>query len=75
MRSGAAESHVNYLKETPGGRKRKDGEILKWLITAPAQVSSSSGEDIRGRLPFFCGDLTPRHLRVCSPRITAGENL
>ncbi|KAI0792704.1 glyoxalase-like domain-containing protein [Abortiporus biennis] len=58
------ESGVKYEDEVNGGRTRTDGEILKWLITAPSQSSAIGGGDIRGRLPFFCGDLTPRNLRV-----------
>ncbi|KAJ7118918.1 glyoxalase-like domain-containing protein [Mycena epipterygia] len=45
-----------YLEEVPGGRTRPDGEILQWLITAPAKANSI--------LPFFCGDVTDRRLRV-----------
>ncbi|EMD34335.1 hypothetical protein CERSUDRAFT_107536 [Gelatoporia subvermispora B] len=48
---------VHYDKEVRGGRKREDGEVLEWLISA-------SDESHRGVLPFFCGDLTPRKLRV-----------
>ena len=47
-----------YLEETKGGRVRPDGQVLRWLITAPAS------EDVLGVLPFFCGDVTPRRLRV-----------
>ncbi|KAJ3488558.1 hypothetical protein NLI96_g2743 [Meripilus lineatus] len=64
-RSGTDGSQVTYLREVPGGRTRKDGEILKWLISAPSGSTSVDG-DVRGQLPFFCGDLTPRHLRVPS---------
>ncbi|KAJ7144925.1 glyoxalase-like domain-containing protein [Mycena crocata] len=45
-----------YLEEVPGGRTRPDGEILQWAITAPAKTKSM--------LPFFCGDVTDRRLRV-----------
>ncbi|KAK0455223.1 glyoxalase-like domain-containing protein [Desarmillaria tabescens] len=44
-----------YQSEVEGGRIRPDGVELKWLITSPAE---------EGVLPFFCGDLTPRELRV-----------
>ena len=47
-----------YLSETPGGRARPDGVILKWLITAPVDSENT------GTLPFFCGDVTDRRLRV-----------
>ncbi|KAJ7184483.1 glyoxalase-like domain-containing protein [Mycena filopes] len=45
-----------YLGEIPGGRTRPDGEVLEWVITAPAKSKSI--------LPFFCGDVTDRRLRV-----------
>ncbi|KAJ7348960.1 glyoxalase-like domain-containing protein [Mycena albidolilacea] len=45
-----------YLEEVPGGRTRPDGEVLKWVISAPAMPTSI--------LPFFCGDLTDRRKRV-----------
>ncbi|KIY48253.1 hypothetical protein FISHEDRAFT_73821 [Fistulina hepatica ATCC 64428] len=49
-------SGVSYLDEVPGGRTRADGKVLKWLITAPSSMPTP--------LPFFCGDVTPRELRV-----------
>jgi len=49
---------VIYVPEVPGGRKRPDGVELKWLI------SSSQRDEQIGVLPFFCGDVTPRDLRV-----------
>ncbi|PPQ80422.1 hypothetical protein CVT24_000802 [Panaeolus cyanescens] len=48
-----------YDKEVEGGRTRDDGQVLKWLISAPV----SSLRNTAG-LPFFCGDVTPRGLRV-----------
>lgn len=48
-------SGVEYYGELDGGRERPDGQILKWLISFPKT---------RGTLPFFCGDVTPRKLRV-----------
>ncbi|KAJ7778710.1 glyoxalase-like domain-containing protein [Mycena maculata] len=45
-----------YLEETPGGRTRPDGEILQWVISSPSKANSI--------LPFFCGDVTDRRLRV-----------
>ncbi|KAJ7491110.1 glyoxalase-like domain-containing protein [Mycena latifolia] len=47
-RAGASDSPL-YLDEVPGGRTRPDGEVLKWASSI---------------LPFFCGDITDRHLRV-----------
>ncbi|KAH6919228.1 glyoxalase-like domain-containing protein [Coprinopsis sp. MPI-PUGE-AT-0042] len=56
----AARDHakVSYRPEIEGGRIRPDVEVLKWLI------SSTVGPENIGRLPFFCGDVTPRSLRV-----------
>ncbi|KAI0355109.1 hypothetical protein OH77DRAFT_1455164 [Trametes cingulata] len=57
---------ARYAKEARGGRKRADGRVLEWLISA------SEGDGVRGRLPFFCGDLTPRAWRVpLEPRSNA----
>ncbi|KAF8162765.1 glyoxalase-like domain-containing protein [Crassisporium funariophilum] len=53
------DSGVVYGLEQDGGRQRQDGEILKWLISAPEPQQ-------RGILPFFCGDVTSRQLRVPS---------
>ncbi|KAH9890539.1 glyoxalase-like domain-containing protein [Cubamyces lactineus] len=67
-RSAADGSGVRYTPEVPGGRTRTDGRVLEWLITAPL-VDDEDGtgavaDDARGRLPFFCGDVTPRAWRV-----------
>ncbi|EFI28467.1 hypothetical protein CC1G_14000 [Coprinopsis cinerea okayama7 len=53
-------SGIKYLPEVDGGRVRPDGKVLKWLISA------AEGEDHIGVVPFFCGDVTPRELRVPS---------
>jgi len=45
-----------YIDEVPGGRTRPDGEVLRWVISSPAKQDSI--------LPFFCGDVTDRRLRV-----------
>ncbi|KAJ7494451.1 glyoxalase-like domain-containing protein [Mycena galericulata] len=54
-RSSSSDSPL-YLEEVPGGRTRPDGEILQWAISSPAKPNSL--------LPFFCGDVTDRRLRV-----------
>ncbi|TCD67982.1 terpene cyclase [Steccherinum ochraceum] len=56
-------SGAKYAGEVPGGRKRPDGQVLQWLISAPIQTKGIE-DDVRGRLPFFCGDRTSRDLRV-----------
>lgn len=45
---------VDYSDPLDGGRLRPDGERLRWQIGTPPTPD----------LPFFCGDLTPRSLRV-----------
>ncbi|KAG7086425.1 hypothetical protein E1B28_002379 [Marasmius oreades] len=56
-RARADGSHDLYSSEHEGGRERPDGKVLKWLI-------SSSLQKKHGILPFFCGDVTDRTLRV-----------
>ncbi|KAF7298419.1 Zn(2)-C6 fungal-type domain-containing protein [Mycena kentingensis (nom. inval.)] len=45
-----------YASEVPGGRMREDGVRLEWVISAPKRGD--------GMVPFFCGDVTDRGLRV-----------
>ncbi|KAI1791543.1 glyoxalase-like domain-containing protein [Ganoderma leucocontextum] len=67
-RADADGSGVHYAPEVRGGRTREDGKVLEWLISAPP-----GGE--RGKLPFFCGDLTPRDWRVpLEPRSNSRHN-
>ncbi|KAL1728044.1 glyoxalase-like domain-containing protein [Schizophyllum commune] len=47
-----------YKAEVPGGRLRPDGVRLDWVITAGEE------EGVLGLIPFFCGDVTERGLRV-----------
>ncbi|KAF8548459.1 hypothetical protein OG21DRAFT_1516266 [Imleria badia] len=56
----AAQDHsgIRYAPETPGGRTRTDGRVLKWVI------SGTEDDRLRGTAPFFCGDVTPREWRV-----------
>ncbi|KAI0648409.1 glyoxalase-like domain-containing protein [Trametes meyenii] len=70
---------ARYAAEVRGGRRREDGRVLEWLISAPRRPEDEDGGrdgggrgDVRGRLPFFCGDLTPRIWRVpLEPRSNA----
>ncbi|KAF9043374.1 glyoxalase-like domain-containing protein [Panaeolus papilionaceus] len=57
QRANIAGNGLVYDAEVDGGRTRQDGQVLKWLISSPPSSS-------RGALPFFCGDVTPRTLRV-----------
>lgn len=45
-----------------GGRKRADGVDVKWAVTFPK--GDKGGQNIRGRIPFFCHDITDRKVRV-----------
>lgn len=60
----AAGSDTQYKPEVSGGRTRPDGVEIKWELTTPARWEEAEGGS---RLPFFCGDVTPRELRVRSP--------
>lgn len=56
---------VQYTPETRGGHTRADGRVLAWVISA------TEDDRLRGTVPFFCGDVTPRgwrvRLSVCPP--------
>lgn len=53
--------HVKESHDEPvrGGRKRADGVDVKWAVTFP-----KGGQGVRGRVPFFCHDVTDRSVRV-----------
>lgn len=48
----------------PGGRLRPDGQRLQWQLGIPSTAD----------LPFLCGDVTPRDLRVPGGASTAHPN-
>lgn len=52
--SGAQARGLPYSGPHDGGRLRPDGERLQWQTARPPSAD----------LPFLCGDLTPRALRV-----------
>lgn len=52
--TGANERGLAYSGPHDGGRLRPDGERLQWQTARPPSAD----------LPFLCGDLTPRALRV-----------
>lgn len=61
------EENHDSVKETHdapvhGGRKRADGVDVKWAVTFPK--GERGGQDVRGRIPFFCHDITERDIRV-----------
>lgn len=53
-----ADVGVKYAPPTAGGRKRDDGQVLQWKVTAPEAPT------LIGEAPFFCHDVTARELRV-----------
>jgi hypothetical protein len=65
--SKSPEENYEKVKETHaepirGGRKRADGVDVAWAVTFPK--GGNGGQDARGRIPFFCHDVTPRNVRV-----------
>lgn len=57
--SGSEGSHGEPIE---GGRKRADGVDVKWAVTFPK--GEHGGQGSRGRVPFFCHDITERQVRV-----------
>lgn len=61
---------VKYLEPKEGGRKRKDGKDVKWVVTRPefSDATETPSQEYfpttRTDAPFFCHDLTPRFIRV-----------
>ncbi|KZM25709.1 hypothetical protein ST47_g3115 [Ascochyta rabiei] len=56
---GPAGSHAEPVE---GGRKRADGVHVRWAVTFPK--GENGGQASRGRVPFFCHDITDRQVRV-----------
>jgi hypothetical protein len=54
-----------------GGRKRADGVDVKWAVTFPN--GEHGGQKSRGRVPFFCHDVTERRVRVPLSREKTGH--
>ncbi|MRS97364.1 VOC family protein [Ralstonia pickettii] len=55
---------LDYEGPLPGGRLRPDGAKLVWELGRPATPD----------LPFLCGDVTPRHLRVREGEVRVHAN-
>lgn len=55
-------SKIRYIEPVEGGRRRPDGDELRWKVTFP-RIGGEEGWK-RGELPFFCHDITSRSLRV-----------
>lgn len=51
-----------HAQPNRGGRKRADGVDVAWAVTFP--TGENGGQEARGRIPFFCHDVTPREVRV-----------
>lgn len=56
---GNSGSHTSPIR---GGRQRPDGVDVQWAVTFPQ--GETEGQATRGRVPFFCHDVTSRQLRV-----------
>ena|SRR5690242_3315153 len=52
----------SHAEPVEGGRKRADGVEVKWAVTFPR--GEKGGQANRGRVPFFCHDVTERGVRV-----------
>lgn len=51
-----------FAKPVWGGRVRGDGVRVEWAVTFPE--GERGGQEKRGRVPFFCHDVTERGVRV-----------
>ncbi|WP_028217707.1 VOC family protein [Paraburkholderia oxyphila] len=60
----AASRGLHYEGPIPGGRTRPDGTRIEWQLGRPASKD----------LPFLCGDLTPRFLRVAEGNVRKHAN-
>ncbi|KAB8230302.1 VOC family protein [Aspergillus alliaceus] len=58
----ASNAVISYQNPVAGGRKRDDGAILEWVVSAARDAQGNAISP--GSLPFWCLDRTPRHLRV-----------
>lgn len=54
--AAARQRGLDYKGPIPGGRQRPDGVEIRW----------QTGQPLTSDLPFLCGDVTPRTLRVPS---------
>lgn len=62
--AGARSRGLDYQGPFDGGRLRPDGQRLEWQMGLPPSRD----------LPFLCGDLTPRALRVCEGEVRMHAN-
>ncbi|KAK6952725.1 hypothetical protein Daesc_005019 [Daldinia eschscholtzii] len=60
-----ANAGIVYGDLRRGGRTRPDGEVLKWGVAFPKHDDQAGGGPVEpGTVPFWCLDVTARHLRV-----------
>ncbi|KAI1468170.1 glyoxalase-like domain-containing protein [Daldinia caldariorum] len=60
-----ANAGIVYGDLRRGGRTRPDGEVLKWGVAFPRHDEQAGGGPVEpGTVPFWCLDVTARHLRV-----------
>jgi catechol 2,3-dioxygenase-like lactoylglutathione lyase family enzyme len=60
----AAKGAISYKGPIPGSRFKADGQEVKWELAWPQSYA----------LPFLCGDITPRALRVPEGSVTVHAN-
>ncbi|KAI1139414.1 glyoxalase-like domain-containing protein [Hypoxylon sp. FL0543] len=58
-----AKTGIVYGDLRRGGRTRPDGEVLRWAVAFPKNAHDGGAVE-PGTVPFWCLDVTPRHLRV-----------
>ncbi|KAF2130664.1 hypothetical protein P153DRAFT_338703 [Dothidotthia symphoricarpi CBS 119687] len=61
----------SYGAPIRGARKRDDGVDVQWAVTFP--TGANGGQASRGRVPFFCHDVTPREVRVPLDGVKTGH--
>lgn len=63
MLSQGEKLNVTYDEPLAGGRRRKDGEELRWVTIRPRRLHTRDGSSPPD-VPFFCHDISNRVLRV-----------
>lgn len=57
--------NIGYDQPIAGGRRRKDGQELRWVTTRPRRLNTADGKnDTDLGVPFFCHDISVREARV-----------
>lgn len=63
MLSQGERLNVTYDEPLAGGRRRKDGQELRWVTIRPRKLHTRDGSSPPD-VPFFCHDISNRVLRV-----------